>query len=455
MSITNEDKSDVKSADQQALSLATRLSGKWGVLVVCFITVAGLWFSGQMTLSAAFVAYALVLAASLLVGGTSDVETQADPIPAPSTDIIPGSSELPRTDQITEDFGLVIDTLPEPAVLIDGTAAILHFNASFAATFPNTTADTSALVKFRAPEVQNAVRNGITFRKPSKIEFSSRSAGQENRFSVSVVPVGSDALCMMHFRDLSEARRLEKMRSDFVGNASHELRTPLTSLKGYLETLSGAARNDPEARERFIAIMLEQADRMDRLISDLLSLSRMETASGRSSFGPVNLADVLFHVRSALNPTAQKRGVTLNFDDEQLLSASLRVSGDSDELIQVFENLIENGIKYGRKDGQVDVLIEPDVKEYGRMCVRVSVKDDGEGIKPEHIPRLTERFYRVDVQTSRELQGTGLGLAIVKHILWRHDGDMTITSKLGFGSTFTITLPLIPEMSEKVQKTEA
>lgn len=337
----------------------------------------------------------------------------------------------------------ILLAVPAPVALIDGQAGIIAANDAFVQLFEPGTVSTSALIRFRNPDVQNAILAAVEGRRTAVAEFADK--GRLGRwFELTAVPLEigtvSQARGLLHFRDLSEARRLEKMRTDFVGNASHELRTPLASLKGYLETLAGAARNDPEARERFIGIMLEQADRMERLIDDLLSLSRFETGLGRSSFGPTDLSDTLFHVRSALTPMAEKYGAELEFDDESLIAAPHRVNGSRDELIQLFENLVENAIKYGDTGTKVQVGITS-TREFERDVYKVTVSDNGPGIASEHIPRLTERFYRIDVQTSRERQGTGLGLAIVKHILTRHDGYLSVKSDVGTGSTFTVTIP--------------
>ncbi|MFZ1103938.1 MAG: ATP-binding protein, partial [Hyphomicrobiaceae bacterium] len=266
----------------------------------------------------------------------------------------------------------------------------------------------------------------------------------ERRLLATVVPLeqaaaeGRDApTLLITFRDLSEQDRLARMRADFVANASHELRTPLAYLKGSVETLLGPARDDPAARAAFLKTMGEQAERMSGLVDDLLSLSRVEMREYLPPAGEADLAAVIADVAETLTPLAQKAGVGLTLSG---LDAEALVRGDHDELAQVFQNLIQNAIKYGRSGGKVEVRLKRDAGSR-QLRYRVDVADDGPGIAAQHLPRLTERFYRVNVAASREKGGTGLGLAIVKHILNRHRGELAVVSRLGEGSTFTVVLP--------------
>jgi two-component system phosphate regulon sensor histidine kinase PhoR len=211
------------------------------------------------------------------------------------------------------------------------------------------------------------------------------------------------------------------------------LRTPLASLIGFIETLQGAARDDAKARERFLGLMKAQGERMARLIDDLLSLSRVEMNEHIGPQDSIDLAQAARHVCDVLAPLAREQGVTLNLQ----VSEPLVVKGDWDELVQVIENVVENAIKYAASGKRVDILGNAIAGE-----AHLSVMDHGPGIPLEHLPRLTERFYRVNVQDSRQRGGTGLGLAIVKHILNRHGGRLQIASELGRGSSFTIRIPL-------------
>jgi two-component system phosphate regulon sensor histidine kinase PhoR len=229
------------------------------------------------------------------------------------------------------------------------------------------------------------------------------------------------------------------MRADFVANASHELRTPLAALSGFIETLQGPARDDAGARERFLAIMGAQARRMARLIDDLLSLSRIELNAHRRPDTPIDLVPIVRLVADGLETLARDRGVAVHVE---AATSPLMVLGDRDELLRVFENLVENALKYGAAGKRVDIALSLGQTAEGEPEARVAVRDYGPGIAPEHLPRLTERFYRVDVTESRAQGGTGLGLALVKHILNRHRGRLSIDSTPGQGATFTIHLPI-------------
>ncbi|MCA0304915.1 MAG: PAS domain-containing sensor histidine kinase, partial [Proteobacteria bacterium] len=226
-----------------------------------------------------------------------------------------------------------------------------------------------------------------------------------------------------------------RMRADFVANASHELKTPIAGLAGFIETLRGPARDDVAARDRFLAIMAEQAERMRRLVDDLLMLSRIEQHEHARPEGAVDLVPVLKSVLDLLQLKARDREVALQL---RLAPGLPRALGDADELTIVFQNLVDNAIKYTRPGTAVKIAAGP----AGEGRVAVAVADEGEGIAAAHLPRLTERFYRVDAARSRQLGGTGLGLAIVKHVVNRHRGRLDIQSSPGRGSTFTVLLPV-------------
>jgi two-component system phosphate regulon sensor histidine kinase PhoR len=246
-------------------------------------------------------------------------------------------------------------------------------------------------------------------------------------------------LVLLAFRDRTPLRRVEEMRADFIANASHELRTPLAALSGFIDTLRGPAREDAAARERFLAIMQTQADRMARLIDDLLSLSRIELNAHLRPDKEVDLVAIVRQVADGLQTLANDRSVVIKITGP---SSPLMVLGERDELIRVFENLVENALKYAASGKRVELELARVETTGGKREARIAVRDHGPGIAPEHLPRLTERFYRVDVAESRAQGGTGLGLALVKHILNRHDGRMTIESTPGRGATFTAHLPL-------------
>jgi two-component system phosphate regulon sensor histidine kinase PhoR len=272
----------------------------------------------------------------------------------------------------------------------------------------------------------------------------------ERRISATVSRLGGRdgrrnlPLLLISFRDLTEQDKLAQMRADFIANASHELRTPLASLRGFVETLQGPARDDPEARSRFLSIMSSQANRMTRLIDDLLSLSRVEMRVHLPPRGILDLNEVATYVAQALEPLAAASKVKVVVTKSE---GAVRIRGDRDEIVQVLQNLVHNAIKYGREGGRVEIAVSrvldgsPPVPR-----VLIAVADDGPGIAPEHLPRLTERFYRANAQTSRDKGGTGLGLAIVKHIVIRHRGELRISSVVGKGSTFSI---LFDELSSR------
>jgi two-component system phosphate regulon sensor histidine kinase PhoR len=255
---------------------------------------------------------------------------------------------------------------------------------------------------------------------------------------------------MLTLHDLTDLKRIERMRADFVANASHELRTPLAAVAGFIETLRGPARDDEEARDRFLAIMAEQAQRMSRLIADLLSLSRIELNEHTPPSERVDLGRLLITAAEVLRPLAQGRGMEIVLTIAPDLAA---IVGQPDELAQLFQNLLDNALKYGREGtavevvaggiGPADLPLSAGSALKAGPAVRVSVRDQGDGIAREHLPRLTERFYRADAARSRRMGGTGLGLAIVKHIVNRHRGLLTIDSVVGQGSTFTVWLPAV------------
>jgi two-component system phosphate regulon sensor histidine kinase PhoR len=250
--------------------------------------------------------------------------------------------------------------------------------------------------------------------------------------------------------DRTRERVVERMRADFVANVSHELRTPLASLIGFVETLRGPAADDPPAQQRFLEIMAEQGARMNRLIDDLLSLSRIELTEHQVPSEPLDLAGLIQRMVAGFEPRLAQRDVKLAMQIQADLPV---VAGDADQMAQVLQNLLDNGLKYGRDGGvlSLDVrLAEPGNRWPGRRGIVVAVADQGTGIPREHLPRLTERFYRVDKGRSRAVGGTGLGLAIVKHIVNRHRGQLLIESEVGKGTTVSVWLPLAqaPRMAD-------
>jgi two-component system phosphate regulon sensor histidine kinase PhoR len=248
-------------------------------------------------------------------------------------------------------------------------------------------------------------------------------------------PIADGGRAVVVLSDRTRERAVERMRADFVANVSHELRTPLASLIGFIDTLRGPAADDPPAQQRFLAIMGEQAARMNRLIDDLLSLSRIELVEHQPPSGSVELRELATRLIAGMEPRLKERSVQLDVRMQGDLPA---VIGDVDQLVQVLQNLLDNAVKYGREGGTVRLEI---VAAVGRGGAVITVTDQGAGIPREHLPRLTERFYRVDTGRSRAAGGTGLGLAIVKHIVNRHRGQLSIESEEGVGTTVRVWLP--------------
>jgi two-component system phosphate regulon sensor histidine kinase PhoR len=339
----------------------------------------------------------------------------------------------------------LIGGLPQPAVVLDREGRVIAFNEAAASIAPALRRDEPALIALRMPELVDAIRRATRRREPQRVEFFER-VPLDRWFEAFVTPVrlatgaeGPTDILMMIFNDLTPLRRVEEMRADFIANASHELRTPLAALLGFIETLQGPAKDDPAAREKFLNIMQGQAARMARLIDDLLSLSRIELNAHLQPNTAVDLSPIVRQVADGLQMLARDRGVDIKVNAP---SEPLTVLGDRDELIRALENLVENALKYGAAGKRVDITLTRGQTRAGQPEARLSVRDYGPGIAPEHVPRLTERFYRVDVSESRAHGGTGLGLALVKHVLNRHGGRLTVESTPGQGAAFTMHLPL-------------
>jgi two-component system phosphate regulon sensor histidine kinase PhoR len=335
----------------------------------------------------------------------------------------------------------VVASLPDAALVLDRESRVVAFNAAARTIAPALARGALASLALRVPEVVEAVREVAAGNEPRSVEFSQR-VPVDRWFMAHVRPLAgaAPATMLLVFHDLTPLHRVEEMRADFVANASHELRTPLAALSGFIDTLLGSAREDAQARARFLAIMKAQANRMARLIDDLLSLSRVELIEHMHPETPVDLVPIVRQVVDGLQMLATDRNVEIAI---ALPEQPALVPGDRDELTRVFENLIENALKYGASGKRVDVSFSAGASPGGEAETLVTVRDYGPGIAQEHIPRLTERFYRVDVTQSRAEGGTGLGLSLVKHILNRHRGRLAIESEAGKGATFTVRLPLV------------
>lgn len=320
---------------------------------------------------------------------------------------------------------------PEPSIIVDRKGLVVQVNKPALHLLSGLKKGEALSFGLRSPDVLNALDQASKTEQPVKVNYETRFP-VERSFEVLIAPLNDQKGACLFFRELTESRRLEAMRADFVANASHELKTPLASLIGFIDTLQGSAKNDPKAQERFLTIMRQQAERMTRLINDLLSLSHIELKEHVEPHERIEFAGLVTYIVDSLKPLATERNVTLHWTP----ATEILVKGDRDDLLRLIENLIENAIKYGESGQKVEVSLGAQ-----DLNIEFCVKDYGCGIAREHIPRLTERFYRVDQTASREKGGTGLGLSLVKHIVNRHKGKMQIESESGSGTKVKIILP--------------
>jgi two-component system phosphate regulon sensor histidine kinase PhoR len=346
-----------------------------------------------------------------------------------------------EVDRLRRAEASILERLPDPLIVLGADRSVRRSNAAARVAFGQ---DMAAVL--RHPELRAAIDRA----------FAAGATGSPQEADVRVPvpvprevhatvtaldsPLAGGAGALLVLSDRTRERALERTRADFVANASHELRTPLASLVGFIDTLRGPAADDPPAQARFLDIMAEQAARMNRLIDDLLSLSRIELTEHQAPAERVDLFDLVERMLAAFEIRIRQRGVTIDFSADEGLS---QVTADPDQLEQVLQNLLDNALKYGREGGLVRVWLQRASGEKwpARPGVVLSVADDGPGIPRIHLPRLTERFYRVDSGRSRAIGGTGLGLAIVKHVVNRHRGHMLIESEEGKGATFSVLLP--------------
>jgi two-component system phosphate regulon sensor histidine kinase PhoR len=409
--------------------------------------------------------------AALAVGGAGVFLNRRKEV---GTGGLEGSAMVQPTASTIEQppFAAILDRLPDPLMVIAAEEAddltgrrFLFANATARELFKIQHEGALLVTAVRHPRVLEAVDEALFGGIEGVAEFE--TGGVQGRSWLAYArplkeTVGRSRLALLALRDETDARRSERTRADFLANASHELRTPLASLSGFIETLRGHAKDDPGARDKFLAIMLAQAERMSRLIDDLMSLSRIELNEHIAPLGRVDLSMAVIDVIDALAPQARDKAVT--FDPVLPPRGGAIVEGDRDQIIQVVQNLVDNAIKYTPRDGVVRIevfpslpveaaaaprdpaasrmsLLTPDHDPAERYAV-LRVTDRGPGLAREHLPRLTERFYRVEGQKSGDKSGTGLGLAIVKHIMNRHRGGLTVESVQGAGATFGVYLPM-------------
>ena len=356
------------------------------------------------------------------------------------------ATELMRSKMNDEILDALLAGFPLPSLAIDRTERIIAANIEALTLINQQARGQNYVTMLRQPALLDAIETTLTDGKARSTQYLSNDGAQDTAFRVSCRTVqglgqGAAGVVLVSFEDMTDKEQAGQMRRDFVANVSHELRTPLTALMGFIETLRGAARNDPEAGARFLDIMQNEAERMNRLVGDLMSLNRVEGDERVRPTQSVVLNDILNSTLHTLQPLAREGDVTF---ETEFPDIPVTMIADGDQLKQVFTNIIMNAIKYGGSGGRVTLRMTESVREPVLRApgVRIQIIDYGAGIDPIHLPRLTERFYRADDHRSRALGGTGLGLAIVKHIINRHRGRLRIESELGKGTTFTVILPI-------------
>jgi two-component system, OmpR family, phosphate regulon sensor histidine kinase PhoR len=409
----------------------------------------------------AFIAALVIL--SLFIGWVSAtwlrepasqrLSDDAEPAIGDATDLSPTNAmRFART---------AIEATPNPVVILDQSGFVILSNQAARTRFSIGEGRVRFANILRRPDLLEAVESALTNRTQITLPMETRlPVDRFERASVAAFDVGSTPFVMVSVADETEARMSERMRADFLANASHELRTPLAAIIGFIETLRGPAREDVAARDKFLEVMHNQADRMSRLISDLLSLSRIELNEHVPPTGQSDIATVILEAVDSLQP-AQKDRVTCDITDQPLW-----VLGDRDEMTQIVLNLIDNALKYSKHASKVRVIVRQSLSRDGAVSFAMRQWDDGvrlpltspeierdrlyhvmrienvgDGIERQFLPRLSERFFRVEDSASGT-SGTGLGLAIVKHIVSRHRAGLTVESELGRGSAFGVYLPV-------------
>lgn len=407
----------------RALALGSaRLYGRRALLSATALVFLAFLLFRTLTWAEALIGFGAIVLVALLTRSTAEIA-------APS---VASSTASERAEAVMNRFA---DTLTDPCLILDSRGVVVHRNPLAARQFPSTQEGMLLAMSMRQPAMVGAVDAAMQTGESQSVELH-LTVPSETWHQVTVAPLqGGGRYLVVTLRNLTDQKRIDALRGDFIANASHELRTPLTSLIGYIDTLLGPAANDTKAREKFLGIMRNQGARMSKLIDDLLSLSRIEMRQHVRPAGAVDLSLLLREVQEGLATQARDASVSVELD---LPEGTATVTGDRDELHEVFENLVDNAVKYGGAGGRVAVALRP--AEDRTYAYAVTVTDFGDGVAEEHVPRLTERFYRVDAESSRKKKGTGLGLAIVKHILNRHHGLMSIRSRPGQGTRVEVLL---------------
>ena len=350
-----------------------------------------------------------------------------------------------------EEVEELLDQVPEPVFVVEDGGSILVANSAASEWYGIEMTGQPLYAVFRQPEVLECIDNARRLQSESKTRVTTVKDGQSTAIELTAGPVAASRLgiegIVISLRDVSVFEHLDRRRSEFVANVSHELRSPLTSFAGILEMLQAEACDDEETRTKFLRIMEAETRRMTCLVNDLLSLSKVETEELIRPTSPVDIVATAKDAIQSAMPLARSRGTALMLNTSRRRILAL---GDRPQLAQVVHNLVENALKYGRVNSEaiLDCNLLDSAPGFPGRVVNITVSDQGDGIEAFHIPRLTERFYRVDKHRSRDVEGSGLGLAIVKHIVNRHRGRIEIASRLGQGSRFSVLLPAYEDGSE-------
>ena len=362
-----------------------------------------------------------------------------------------------------ENISFILNKLEDAIIVLDSEQKIVFQNSHSIDLFENNYTGQNITNLIRSPIVLETLENVYKNKKTKIIEYNSEygqnlSPRSTNFYNVEI-SYEKNHLQLTNTKDnyvilmknITPLKNIEKVRSSFIANVSHELKTPLATIMGFLETIRGPAKDDQKSMSKFLGIMDKETIRMKRLIDDLLVVSKIESDEHIHPTKKVNLLKTIDNVAESLKEYAMKKNIKIRFN--QQLSEGLFVLGNEDELVQVFTNIIDNSIKYGKINSSIDIKAEEvkeqtdqseDKKLFPQLILKISVKDESDGIHAKHLSRLTERFYRVDAARSKEIGGTGLGLTIVKHILNKHRGHLDIKSEINQGSTFTVELPIAP-----------
>ena len=409
-----------------------RLVAQAGLLAGLFGVFAALLLFGELSPVAAIVSFLVVVAGVAILPAPTITITQ-------TVDVV-----QPQTFNDDSAVFAVADALADPCLVLDRRSVVLHANAAAGRQFPAVTPGNPLTFALRNPQLVEAFDLAMRSGAVRSIELH-ETVPSETWEKVVLSPLrhpdqewldDDDRQLLVTFQSLTELKRVDALRSDFIANASHEMRTPLASLMGFIDTLLGPAAKDTAAREKFLLIMRGQAERMSKLIDDMLSLSRIEMHQHVRPTGSIELAGLLREVREGLAMQAKAADLEIRLT---LFDGPSTTTGDRGQLYEVFENLVENAIKYGAGGKSIEIDLAPSSRPGFQQ--QVTVVDHGPGVEPEHVPRLTERFYRIDADASRKKKGTGLGLAIVKHIVNRHRGQLAIKSKPGEGMRVDVFLP--------------